>query len=111
MTNKPVLNIVATDCPAAKEAAFNKWYNEVHIPLLMKYKGITRVTRYKLMGETPGQARYLACYEFEDEAALAGHQASPEFAAAIAEMQESWPEGSFEIKWMASYLPLKTWER
>ncbi len=111
MPKTPILNIIATDCPADKEAAFNKWYNEVHIPLLMKYKGITRVARYKLMGDAPDQARYLACYEFEDAVALEGLQPSPEFAAAMAEMQQSWPEGGVEIKWMANYEHLKTWQR
>jgi len=93
MGNNLVMNIVASDCSAEKEAAFNKWYNEVHIPILFKYKGMKRVTRYQLIGESQGQARYLACYEY------------------VEEMQETWKDGGFDIKWTAQYEPIKSWER
>ncbi|HJX13488.1 MAG TPA: DUF4286 family protein [Dehalococcoidales bacterium] len=106
-----LLNIVATECPPAIEAKFNKWYNGVHVPMLFKYPGLKRVTRYQLLGESPGQAKYLACYEFKDAAALSNFQKSPEFAAAMDEMQGTWKGGGFDIKWMAVYQPLKTWER
>jgi len=111
MGNNLVMNIVASDCSAEKEAAFNKWYNEVHIPILFKYKGMKRVTRYQLIGESQGQARYLACYEYESKEAMAALHQSPEFAAAVEEMQETWKDGGFDIKWTAQYEPIKSWER
>ena len=106
-----LLNIVATECSPDCEERFNKWYNEVHVPMLFKYTGLKRVTRYQLMGETPGQAKYLALYEFKDAAALGGFQKSPEFGAAMEEMEGTWKGGGFDIKWMAVYQPIKTWER
>jgi len=111
MPNDLALNIVASDCSTEKEAAFNKWYNEVHIPLLFKYKGMKRVTRYQLIGESKEQARYLACYEFESKEAMAALHQSPEFAAAIEEMQETWKDEKLDIKWAAQYEPIKSWER
>jgi uncharacterized protein (TIGR02118 family) len=111
MARDMIMNIVATGCPAAYEAKFNKWYNEVHIPLLFKYKGMKRVTRYRLVGESQGQAKYLACYEYESREALEAFPKSPEFAAAMEEMQGTWKGEIIEIKWNAVYEPIRTWER
>ncbi len=111
MSKEHYLNIVATECAAEKEEFFNKWYNEVHIPLLMKYKGIKRVRRYKSLGESKDNARYLALYEYESKEDMDNNQGSPEFTAAIAEMQETWKDGGFDIKWTAQYEPIMSWEQ
>ena len=111
MAKDLVLNIVATECPPENDAKFNKWYNEVHIPLLFKYKGMKRVSRYQVMGETKDVPQYLAFYEFESKEALENLPKSPEFAVALEEMQDTWKDGGLDIKWMASYEPIKTWER
>lgn len=106
-----LLNIVATECPPNIETKFNKWYNEVHIPLLFKYQDLKRVTRYQMVGESQGQAKYLAFYEFENQEALDNFTKSAEFGAAMEEMEGTWKGGGFDIKWMAVYEPIKTWER
>ena len=111
MAQGMILNIVATECPAENEARFNKWYNEVHVPMLLKYKGLKKVGRYRLMGESEGQAKYLAIYGFETKEALDGLPKSPEFAAAMEEMQGSWKDGETAIKWIANYEPIQTWEQ
>jgi quinol monooxygenase YgiN len=111
MAKARILNIVATDCPPENDAKFNKWYNEVHIPMLFKYKGMKRVTRYQRAGDNKEQVKYLALYEFESKKALDDYRGSPEFTAAIAEMQETWKGGGFDIKWATDYEPIKTWER
>jgi len=43
MTEAMILNIVASDCPAELEDKFNRWYNEVHIPMLFLFKGLKTV--------------------------------------------------------------------
>jgi hypothetical protein len=108
--NLAVLTIVATECPADIEDKFNEWYNEVHVPMLLKYKGLKKSSRYRLSGESENQARYLAFYEFENEQDQANLQTSPEFAEAIQEMQETWKDGGMEIKWSANYSLIKSWE-
>ena len=50
MADKPVINIVGTRCQPDDDAKFNKWYNEVHIPMLLKCKELKGVTRYKIAG-------------------------------------------------------------
>ena len=111
MAQGMILNIVATECPTDIEAKFNKWYNEVHIPLLLKFKSMKKVTRYQLMGESKEQARYLALYEYESKEALDAFFKSPEFAAALEEMQGTWKGGEIDIKWTATYEPIQAWER
>jgi uncharacterized protein (TIGR02118 family) len=111
MAQARILNIVATESPPQDDAKFNKWYNEVHIPLLFKYKGLKKVTRYQLMGKGGGQgAKYLAIYEYDDKDEMDAFPRSPEFKAAIDEMNETW-KGVMFVKWAANYEPIKTWER
>jgi hypothetical protein len=56
---------------AAREAEFNKWYNEVHIPELVGLPGFESATRYRVSSqglpqkETP-EFRYVAVYEIAD---------------------------------------------
>ena len=108
MAKANVILIVATECTPVDEARFNKWYNEVHIPMLMKYKGIKRVSRYKVAGPSEGCSTYLAFYEYADMKSLEDMPKSKEFAAAIEEMQGTWKGASF-IKWRGVYEPIKTW--
>ncbi len=111
MAKARILNIVATECSPENDAKFNKWYNEVHIPMLMKYKGIKKVTRYKIRDGEQKKPRYLAVYEFDNKEDLIGMTASPEFKAAREEMEQTWKGQMFDIKWAVSGEPIKTWER
>jgi heme-degrading monooxygenase HmoA len=111
MAKTRVLNIVATECPPKNVVKFNKWYDEVHIPMLFKFKGMKKVTRYRIMEDNKEKARYLAVYEFETKEALAAYSKSPEFKAAIDEMNTTWKGNMFEIKWADNCEPIKTWER
>jgi len=104
-----VINVVATECQPEVEEKFNKWYDEIHIPLLFKFKGMRRVTRYKILKETEEYPSYLAIYEFESRQAFEEYVNSPELAAGRAEMNETWKGGGFEIKWRVQYETMKTW--
>ncbi|MHB8105500.1 MAG: EthD family reductase [Dehalococcoidales bacterium] len=111
MSKTRIINIVATECAPKNEAKFNKWYNEVHIPMLMKFKGIKKVTRYNITEAKAPKPRFLAVYEYDTKEDLEALSKSPEFQAAIAEMQETWKGEMFDIKWAVSGEPIKTWER
>ena len=106
-----ILHLVAAQCSPEKEEKFNKWYNETHIPMLLKFPGLKKVTRYKQMYEVEEYPNYLTVYQFESKEAFEAYQASPELAAALEESNETWKEGKFETKWRVQYQPLKTWER
>lgn len=111
MAKARILNIISTECPPENDAKFNKWYDEVHIPMLFKYKGMKKVTRYRILEEKAEKPKYVAIYEYDTKEALNTLTASPEFKAAIAEMQDTQKGLKFDIRWAMSCEPIKTWER
>ena len=111
METKPVINIVGTRCRPEDEEKFNKWYEEVHVPLLLRFKGLKAVTRYKITSEAEEYPKYLAIYKFDSQEAFQAYETSPELAAAREEMRETWKERGYEIKWRVQYESMKTWER
>lgn len=62
-----VLFMVKATIAKDREAAFNRWYNEEHVPQFLRFNGAVSARRYRaLMGEDRYQ--YLAVYEVKDEA-------------------------------------------
>ena len=106
-----VINMVATECQPEVEGKFNKWYNEIHIPMLFKNKGVDKVTRYKIRGKDGEFPTYLAIYEFGSVAECQAYIDSQELADARAEMKETWKNGGWEIKWRLQYEEIKTWQK
>jgi hypothetical protein len=63
------LFVVRATISAEREAAFNKWYNDEHLPQVLRYNGAVSGRRYrKLVGEDRYQ--YMALYEFASEEVL-----------------------------------------
>ena len=63
------LYVVRATITAEREAAFNKWYNEEHLPQVLRYNGAVSGRRYrKVAGEDSYQ--YMAVYEFASEEVL-----------------------------------------
>ena len=110
MGRDKVVNIVAIDCMPEVEQKFIHWYDDIHIPLLMKFKGLIGVKRYKLTGGG-AYPRHLGIYEFENQAAFDAYEKSPELATAKAESNETWKQDRFEVKWRAQYEFLRSWVR
>jgi heme-degrading monooxygenase HmoA len=105
------INMVMVDCRAEVEEKYNQWYNEVHIPMCLKYEGMLRATRYRLLNGPAGQARYLTVYEFRDQDAMDAFPKSPECKAATQEMRDSWRREDFAIKLTAQYETIQVFER
>jgi heme-degrading monooxygenase HmoA len=106
-----VVLMVASDCEAAREDEFNKWYTGVHLPMFFKFEGLKKASRYRLRNENADCARYLAVYEFETELALAAFLESPAYKAAVEDFDRKWKTGGFIGKWAASYERLTLLER
>ncbi len=106
-----IINMVSTECQPEVEEKFNKWYNEVHIPLLFKYKGMKKVTRYKILNKTGEFPTYLCIYEFDNPSEYKSYSESKELADARAEMNETWKSGGWEIKSRVPYEEMKTWQK
>jgi antibiotic biosynthesis monooxygenase (ABM) superfamily enzyme len=111
LKNKAIV-VISQECNPEKEAEFNNWYFNVHIPMAMKYPGLRKATRCRVQTSTNGQKGYLTIFEFKDQTAMAGFVKSPEVADALAEMNEKW-QGKlpFEIKWRNEYELMQTWEK
>jgi hypothetical protein len=52
------------DVDPEMEEEFNRWYEEEHIPLLLKVPGVLSARRYIFPGESP---KYITVYEHENE--------------------------------------------
>jgi antibiotic biosynthesis monooxygenase (ABM) superfamily enzyme len=61
------LFIVKATIPPDKEAAFNRWYNEEHVPQVLQFPGLVSARRYKSL-EGEDKYQYMAVYELQDEA-------------------------------------------
>lgn len=63
------LFVVRATIAKEREAAFNKWYDEEHLPQVLRYNGAVSGRRYRsISGED--KYDYMAVYEFASEAVL-----------------------------------------
>ncbi len=106
-----VILIVANEPSAEREAEYNEWYSEKHIPMMFRFHGMKKASRYRLAGESKGASKYLIVYEFNSKEDLEEFPRSAEFAAAVKDFDEKWKDGGFENKWNASYELIKSWEK
>ncbi|HVX99111.1 MAG TPA: hypothetical protein VHA55_04900 [Pseudorhodoplanes sp.] len=60
MSREPFLHIVRVDIEAAHEDAFNRWYDDVHIPDLLSCPGWLSARRFVALDGGP---KYVAVYE------------------------------------------------
>jgi hypothetical protein len=111
MAGNKIIQIVASHSTPEKEAEFNKWYSEVHVPMFFGYKGLKQASRYKRIGDDNKNAKYLAVYEFESTEALDGFPKSSEFAAAVEDFEKRKEAVGFTAKWSASYELITTLQR
>jgi len=79
-----VLFVVKATIRRDREEAFNRGYNEEHVPQVLQWKGLVSARRYKaLEGEDTWQ--YMAVYELQDEATYRRLVASDHMKALRAE--------------------------
>lgn len=69
------LLVVAVDIDPGVEDAWNRWYNEVHLPEIAACPGFRAAARY--VGESEEGRHYLSIYDIEGPQAVR----SPEFVA------------------------------
>ena len=59
---------VGTNCKdPAKEAEYNDWYNDIHLPDVLETPGFVGATRYENTDAGEGQAKFIALYEVETD--------------------------------------------
>jgi len=72
MAKKKYTFVVLTNPTAGNEAEYNRWYDEQHIPDVLKASGFVRAQRFKLADaqmapDGDKTHRYLALYEIETD--------------------------------------------
>jgi antibiotic biosynthesis monooxygenase (ABM) superfamily enzyme len=86
-----VIFVVRANVAKEKEAAFNKWYNDEHVPMLLRYNGAVSARRYKkILGED--KYEYMAVYEFANEAVFERFQKSDYLNELITEYNANFGE-------------------
>jgi hypothetical protein len=59
---------VRTNCSdPEKEAEYNDWYNNIHLPDVLETPGFVRATRYENTNPAEGEAKFVAIYEIETD--------------------------------------------
>src|SRR5256886_16957144 len=66
-TMATVLFVVKATIRKDREDAFNRWYNEEHVPQVLQFKGLVSARRYRAL-EGEDTYRYMPGYELQDEA-------------------------------------------
>ncbi len=93
MAGRGLFIVMAAMAPE-KEEAFNRWYNEEHLPRTLEMlPGILSGKRYKIV-EGEEKFRFMAMYEFESYEALEAAYKSDQIKQLISEYNEAFGEGN-----------------
>ena len=88
-----VLFVVKATIAKDREEAFNRWYNEEHVPQVLQWKGVVSARRYRaILGEDRYQ--YMAVYELVNEANFRALMASDHMKALRAEYDTHFGDAS-----------------
>ena len=85
-----ILFMVKATIPSDKEAAFNRWYNEEHVPQVFQFPGLVSAHRYELV-DGDDKYRYMPIYELQDEATYRRFIASDHMKTLRAEYDAHFP--------------------
>ncbi len=95
MVKKRAIVISRMDPPREKEAEWNRWYNEEHIPSRLKLPGYLVIRRYELVTGLPDEfkpaTKYLTLVEFDSLDALQSKE-----RAEVFRKESLYPKESFE---------------
>ena len=57
--------VVFSEPTAGQEAEYNTWYDNQHLPDVLKVPGMRSARRFKMRGEPGSPPKYLALYEID----------------------------------------------
>jgi hypothetical protein len=106
-----VIHIVGVNGPAPeKDTEFNEWYDNTHVPWLMKTGTISQSVRYRITQPSKDYPAYLAVYYFDNQKKYETFLDHPERVAAVKELNEHWPNGIGSM-WRVQYKMMKAWKK
>ena len=104
-----VINLSGSNIKPGTEDNYYKWYDEVHVPMLLKFPGLKGVARYQITTPDDKYPNSLAIFEFENEQAFETYLNSPELAEAHQDaISRKWDR---EARWRVQYKVIKTWRK
>lgn len=116
MSDTKVIWTVGIQCKTEDEAKFNAWYDDVHVPMLLKGDCVKKVTRFKLSDETyhvgtttQAPPTYLTIYEFENHEKFESWMNSLARMEAGDDKMTTWGENGYEVKLAAKYNFINAW--
>ena len=116
MTNKPLIWMVGIQCRTETEAEFNAWYDDIHVPMLLKGDHVKKVSRFKLADRTYQVGTttevcpdYLTIYEFESQDQFDSWMSGQARAEAGEDKVKIWSENPYEVKWATRYDLINSW--
>jgi hypothetical protein len=91
-----VLFVVRATISKDKEAAFNTWYNNEHVPQVLQFNGAVSGRRYKrILGDD--KYEYMAVYEFASEEVFKEFQQSDHLKALRADYDKNFGTASERV--------------
>jgi hypothetical protein len=85
-----VLFVVKAVAPKGREDEFNRWYDDRHVPDVLKFPGVVSARRYQaIAGED--RFEYMAVYELRDEATYRALMASDHMKYLVADYDKNFP--------------------
>lgn len=116
MKDQTVIWLVGINCTPENESKFNTWYNDIHVPMLLKGDCVKKVTRFKLADETyhvgtttQECATYLTIYEFENQARFDAWMNGASRTEAGDDKTRTWGESAYDVQWATRYNLTNTW--
>jgi len=107
MSRQRFIYQLTIQCSPQMEAEFNKWYDDVHIPLVMRGGMLKAISRYKVTDAIETNvSKYLTVCEFEDRASFEKWLASDILAEAKVDREKTM--GGKDVVWTsrAFYEPM-----
>ncbi len=108
---KTIIHMVATRCPPEMAARFDEWYNTRHVPDLLKFPRLKRVTRYRSLHPDNGFPRFIAAYEFESREDFEAYFNSPERAIAGEDWKKAQKKLGASQDWAVQWEFIGTWQK
>lgn len=116
MSNETVIWTVGLRCKPEDEQKFNTWYDEVHVPMLLKGGLVKNVARFRLADETyhvgtttQPSPKYLTIYEFENRQKFESWMTSPARVEAGEDKATTWGDGGYEVVLASRYDRTNAW--
>ena len=98
------------------ESKFNAWYDDIHVPMLLKGDFVKNVARFKLADKTYHVGtttqvcpKYLTMYEFDSQEKFESWMNSPARSEAGDDKAKTWGERGYEVKWASRYDFINAW--